>query len=182
MDFQEGVRRRRMVRYRLVVVHRGRWWPRGAEAALREAREELGVVASFLPEIGAHPLMVSQTTTVGVSAGHADVCLGYLVEGDAETALEGDVREFAGFRWWTFDEVLAADAAILDPHLQRFAAKLVDRLARLARRGRDAPGTAAGHAERTDGEMSEVIRLRDGRRPWSSLPTQSRVLVSSPTI
>ncbi len=102
-----------------------------AEAALREAWEELGVVASFLPGIGARPLMVSQTTTVGVSAGHTDVSLWYLVEGDAEAPLEGDAREFAGSRWWTFDEVLAADPAILDPHLQRFAAKLVDRLATL---------------------------------------------------
>jgi 8-oxo-dGTP diphosphatase len=103
-----------------------------AEAALREAREEFGVAASFLPKIGAHPLMVSQTTTVGISAGHTDVSLWYLVQGDAEAPLEGDVSEFAGSRWWTFDEVLAADPAILDPHLQRFTAKLVDRLAALA--------------------------------------------------
>jgi hypothetical protein len=40
-----------------------------ADTALRESMEELGVAASFLPGIGARPLMVSQATTVGVSAG-----------------------------------------------------------------------------------------------------------------
>src|SRR5215472_15544235 len=73
-----------------------------AETALREAREELGIAASFLPGIGA-PLMVSQTTTVGVSAGHTDVDLWYVVEGDAEMTVAGDAREFAGWRWWTFE-------------------------------------------------------------------------------
>lgn len=95
-----------------------------AETALREAGEELGVAASFLPGIGARPLMVSQTTTVGLSAGHIDVSLWYVVDGDAEATVAGDAREFAGWRWWTFQEVLAADPAVLDPHLQRFTAKL----------------------------------------------------------
>jgi len=99
-----------------------------ADTALREAREELGVAASFLPGIGA-PLMVSQTTTVGVSAGHTDVDLWYVLDGDAGVMVAGDAREFAGWRWWTFEEVLAADPAALDPHLQRFTAKLADRLA-----------------------------------------------------
>ena len=101
-----------------------------AQAALREAREELGIAAAFLPVVGPRPLMVTQTTTVGVSAGHTDVSLWYLVEGDAETPLESGAREFAGSRWWTLDEVLAADPALFDPHLPRFAAKLADRLSR----------------------------------------------------
>jgi 8-oxo-dGTP pyrophosphatase MutT (NUDIX family) len=100
-----------------------------AETALREAREELGIAASFLPGIGARPLMVSQTTTTGRSAGHTDVSLWYVVAGDAGATVAGDTREFAGWRWWTFEEVLATDAAVLDPHLQRFTAKLAARLA-----------------------------------------------------
>lgn len=100
-----------------------------AETALREATEELGVVASFLPAIGSRPLLLSQSTTVGRSAGHTDVCLWYVLAGDALAPLDGDAREFAGWRWWTFDEVRAADPAVLDPHLPRFTAKLADALA-----------------------------------------------------
>jgi 8-oxo-dGTP diphosphatase len=95
-----------------------------ARTALREAREELGVSAAFHVAIGPRPLMVSQATTVGRSAGHTDVSLWYVLEGDAGTPLAGDTRELAGWRWWTFDEVLAADPAVLDPHLPRFTAKL----------------------------------------------------------
>jgi len=95
-----------------------------AAAALREAREELGLTASVVPGIGARPLMVSQATTVGISAGHTDVDLWYVVVGDAGMPLEADDGEFAGWRWWTFDEVLAADPAIIDPHLKRFTRKL----------------------------------------------------------
>lgn len=99
-----------------------------ADTALREVREELGIEASFLPGIGARPLMVSQARTIGLSAGHTDVDLWYVLDGDAGTTLAGDAREFAGWRWWTFEEVLAADPAILDPYLQRFTAKLSDRI------------------------------------------------------
>jgi 8-oxo-dGTP pyrophosphatase MutT (NUDIX family) len=99
-----------------------------AHTAIREASEELGIDASFLPALGARPLMVTQTRTVGVSAGHIDVSLWYVMERDAGVALDGDVREFAGWRWWMFEEVLAADPAVLDPHLPRFVAKLADLL------------------------------------------------------
>jgi len=92
--------------------------------ALREASEELGIAASFLPVVGPCPLMVAQTRTVGMSAGHTDVTLWYVIESDAEVAPAGDAVEFTGWRWWTFEEVLAADPAILDPHLPRFVAKL----------------------------------------------------------
>ena len=114
-----------------------------ADAALREAWEEFGVTARFLPGIGPRPLMVSQATTVGVSAGHTDVSLWYAMAGDAEAPLEGDAREFAGSRWWMFDEILAADPAFLDPHQQRFTAKLVSRLATLAgsQRSEGEPGS-----------------------------------------
>lgn len=118
-----------------------------SDAALREAAEELGVAASFLPSLGARPLMVSQTKTVGVSAGHTDVSLWYVLNGDAEATMKVDVREFAGWRWWTFDEVLAADPSSLDPHLGRFTAKLADHM-------------AAGAASEVGGQR----RRSDGRR------------------
>jgi len=76
-------------------------------------------------------------TTVGVSAGHTDVNLWYVLNGDADAPVAGDAREFAGCRWWTFGEVLAADPDILDPHLQRFTAKLADRLTAGRRRESD---------------------------------------------
>jgi hypothetical protein len=58
-----------------------------------------------------------------------------VLDGDAEVTVAGDAREFAGWRRWTFEEVLAADRATLAPHLQRFTAKLIDVLATLAGAG-----------------------------------------------
>jgi hypothetical protein len=52
-----------------------------------------------------------------------------VLDSDAEATVVSDAREFARWRWWTVEEVLAADPVVVDPHLQRFAAKLADRLA-----------------------------------------------------
>ena len=71
-----------------------------------------------------NPLFATQTTTVGVDAGHIDVSLWYVLRGAMSAPLVSDTSEFAHIRWWTFDEVAAAPQATLDPYLPRFVAKL----------------------------------------------------------
>ncbi len=43
---------------------------------LREADEELGIVAKFLIDV---PLMLTSTKTVGLTAGHIDISLWYVL-------------------------------------------------------------------------------------------------------
>ena len=65
--------------------------------------------------------MITVTTTVGLTAGHTDVSLWYLVNGDRTTNIKYDEREFQSIRWFQFDEV-PFDRA--DPHMKRFLSKL----------------------------------------------------------
>jgi 8-oxo-dGTP pyrophosphatase MutT (NUDIX family) len=97
---------------------------------VREAREELGIDAEFLGD-DPRPLFVTVTETGGISAGHTDVSLWYLVRGDAGADahdLVFDPAEFNAIGWFTFDEVLATDPARFDPHMHRFTAKLLHHL------------------------------------------------------
>ncbi|MEU4312509.1 hypothetical protein [Nocardia sp. NPDC024068] len=43
---------------------------------------------------------------------------------DRGTAFTLDPTEFCGGRWWSVDEIGAADPALFDPHLGRFLTKL----------------------------------------------------------
>ena len=76
-------------RQALLVDHRDAqlWLPSGghvnvgenpAHAAGRELHEELGLEPNFLPALGAVPLMVTVTNTVGVSQSHTDVSLWFV--------------------------------------------------------------------------------------------------------
>lgn len=94
----------------------------------REALEELDMKAEFLEVIGGKPLFVTSTKTVGKAAGHIDVSLWYVIRGSVAVLPKYDPGEFAGIRWFTFDEILKADAGRLDPHLPRFIRKLQARL------------------------------------------------------
>jgi len=84
----------------------------------REFFEELGVVAAH--DI-AEPLMVTCTTTVGLSAGHVDVSLWYVVTVDRSQNFSFDRQEFAGVKWFRYSDVPRQRS---DPHLGRFLAKL----------------------------------------------------------
>ncbi|MDP9332685.1 MAG: NUDIX domain-containing protein [Actinomycetota bacterium] len=119
----------------LLVDHRSaqRWLPTGghvepdedpAATALRELREELGIAAALVSGLSSNPLLITQTTTVGRDAGHADVSLWYVLTAPRTTPLQADQEEFASVRWWSFDEVDLAPTDQLDPHLPRFLAKL----------------------------------------------------------
>lgn len=113
----------------LLVDHRNAqlWLPPGGHVepdedprltVARELEEELGFT---LPHPLAPPVFVTVTTTVGLTAGHTDVSLWYVVRAGRETAMTFDAGEFAAIRWFAFDEVPLARA---DPQLGRFIAKL----------------------------------------------------------
>lgn len=114
----------------LLVDHRNAqlWLPSGGHVepaehpratVVRELREELGLELSC--EVAA-PLMLTVSETVGVTAGHTDVSLWYVVETDRRAALEFDREEFHCVRWFHFSE---APVSRSDPHLKRFLEKWV---------------------------------------------------------
>jgi len=116
----------------LLVDHRlaRLWLPTGGhvepgehprETVGRESREELGQEARFVSE---GPLFLTVTETVGVTAGHTDVSLWYVVQLSRDQPVTGCCDEFREARWFS-----VAQAAVLasDPHLPRFLKKLADR-------------------------------------------------------
>lgn len=113
----------------LLVDHRNAqlWLPAGGHVepgehprmtVTRELAEELGIAPAH--PVGA-PLMVTCTRTVGLTAGHTDVSLWYVVRADRSQPLTFDAAEFHGVRWFAFAEA-PLDRA--DPHLGRFLQKL----------------------------------------------------------
>jgi ADP-ribose pyrophosphatase YjhB (NUDIX family) len=113
----------------LLVDHRSAqlWLPPGGHVepgehpratVVRELFEELKVVAGH--EIAA-PLMITCTTTVGLTAGHVDVSLWYVVAVDRSHIIQFDEQEFAAVKWFSYSDVPLHRS---DPHLARFLAKL----------------------------------------------------------
>lgn len=113
----------------LLVDHKNAqlWLPSGGhvepgehprETVARELIEELG----FAPPhpIGA-PLMITRSDTVGLTAGHTDVSLWYVVHARRDQALHFDREEFHAVRWFAWDEVPLERS---DPHMARFLRKL----------------------------------------------------------
>ncbi|WP_223788211.1 NUDIX domain-containing protein [Marinicella meishanensis] len=115
--------------YVLLVDHINaqKWLPTGGHVepgehprttARREAQEELGITAEFITE---QPVLLTQTETVGLTAGHTDVSIWYALKGDRSLALRLDHSEFLGYQWF-HHSALPDDT---DPHLARFMQKLV---------------------------------------------------------
>jgi 8-oxo-dGTP diphosphatase len=113
----------------LLVDHRNAqlWLPAGGHvepdehprlAAARELQEELGVA---LEQPAGPPRMLTISDTVGLTAGHTDVSLWYVVPVSSQRPLQWDRGEFQGVRWFGFDDLPLARC---DPHLARFVAKL----------------------------------------------------------
>jgi 8-oxo-dGTP diphosphatase len=113
----------------LLVDHRdaGLWLPSGGHVepgehprttVERELEEELGVVS---PHAVGAPLMVTRTVTVGVSAGHTDVSLWYVIRRNRRDALDIDEREFDSARWFELSDIPRERS---EPNLGRFVAKL----------------------------------------------------------
>lgn len=112
------------------------WLPTGGHVELnedprqtvaREINEELGMKATFLQGTSS-PFFITVTKTVGLTPGHTDVSLWYLVRGSIHDFIDYDQTEFNDIEWFSFDEVLRSDPVIFDPHLQRFTQKLADYL------------------------------------------------------
>lgn len=109
------------------------WLPSGGHVELyedprvtveREIVEELHQEAVFIEE---DPFFITQSVTVGKTAGHTDVSLWYLLHGDSSREIDYDKGEFYGYKWFNFDEVLETPSEKLDPHMHRFMKKYLTR-------------------------------------------------------
>ena len=107
------------------------WLPSGGHVEIdedpkttveRECLEELGVRADFWSP---HPLFLTSTLTVGLTAGHTDVSLWYVLKGDSHKAYEFDKEEFNDICWFHLDEVPHSKS---DPHMERFIQKFTGNL------------------------------------------------------
>jgi 8-oxo-dGTP pyrophosphatase MutT (NUDIX family) len=103
------------------------WLPSGGHVEIdedpkttveRECLEELQCTADFWSP---HPLFLTSTLTVGLTAGHTDVSLWYVLKGDSNKAYEFDKCEFNDVRWFRLDEIPHDKS---DPHMRRFIEKL----------------------------------------------------------
>jgi 8-oxo-dGTP diphosphatase len=121
----------------LLVDHRNAqlWLPTGGhvepgehprDTVVRELKEELSLVPAR--PVGA-PLMVTCTTTVGLTAGHQDVSLWYVVEVSRKQPLSFDEQEFNAVQWFRFNEVPFERS---DPQMRRFVDKLGSHLGAMA--------------------------------------------------
>ncbi|MFN7038017.1 MAG: NUDIX hydrolase [Alphaproteobacteria bacterium] len=88
------------------------------EAARRECFEELQIEADFWIE---DPIFLTSATTVGVTAGHTDVSLWYVLKGDSNLSYKFDREEFNDVKWFRFEEIPYGKS---DPHMHRFIEKL----------------------------------------------------------
>jgi 8-oxo-dGTP pyrophosphatase MutT (NUDIX family) len=113
----------------LLADHRNAqlWLPTGGHVddgehprttVVRELQEELGFAA---PHPVGPPLMLTASTTVGLTAGHTDMSLWYLIRSTQQQPIVFDAREFLSVRWFRFDQVPLARC---DPHMGRFLRKL----------------------------------------------------------
>jgi 8-oxo-dGTP diphosphatase len=113
----------------LLVDHKNAqlWLPSGGHVepgehpratVIRELREELGLETGAPPE---RPLMLTVSQTVGVTAGHTDVSLWYVINADRRLPIEFDADEFHAIRWFRFSD---APLSRCDPHMSRFLRKL----------------------------------------------------------
>lgn len=113
----------------LLVDHKNAqvWLPAGGhvepgehprETVARELREELGSTATHAI---AAPVMITCTDTVGLTAGHTDVSLWYVVRAAQAQAIRFDSNEFNAVRWFSFADIPFERS---DPHMARFIKKL----------------------------------------------------------
>jgi len=96
------------------------------DAVTHEALEELDLDAKFLNS-EKQPFFVTVTRTGGLTPGHIDVSLWYLLRGSVLDFMDfkkQPKREFHDIEWFTYDEILQSDPVIFDPHLPRFTRKL----------------------------------------------------------
>lgn len=88
-----------------------------ADTVTRECMEELSVAAEFWSK---KPVFITQTVTVGKTAGHTDVSLWYVIKGNSNIEYDFDQEEFSSIKWFGLDEVPYGRS---DPHMERFINK-----------------------------------------------------------
>ncbi len=89
------------------------------ETVRRECFEELGIDADFWCE---HPIFLTSTLTVGLTAGHTDVSLWYILRGNHQGQYVFDAEEFNEIKWFAFNDIPYKKS---DPHMRRFINKLI---------------------------------------------------------
>jgi 8-oxo-dGTP diphosphatase len=94
------------------------------QTVLREAKEELGIEATFHPMFGNKPAFITVTPTIGYGE-HTDVSLWYIVYGLKDQIINFDKREMNSTKWFGLDEILAMEINIFDPHTHRFVHKIL---------------------------------------------------------
>lgn len=116
-------------RKNLLVDHKKAhlWLPTGGhvevdedpkQTVIRECYEEQGVKADFWVEA---PIFSTSTVTVGITAGHTDVSLWYVLKGDSNIYYAFDHDEFNAICWFGFDDIPYVKS---DPHISIFISKL----------------------------------------------------------
>jgi len=88
------------------------------QAAIREAKEELGINAELLYE---NPIFITVTKTVGLTSGHTDVSLWYVIKGSKNHNYTYDNSEFHSIKWFKLNEIPIDKS---EPNLSRFFQKL----------------------------------------------------------
>ncbi len=83
----------------------------------RECMEELSIKAEFWRE---NPIFLTVTPTVGLTAGHIDVSLWYVLKGNSSYKLQFDIEEFNAVCWFGLKDIPFEKS---DPHMERFINK-----------------------------------------------------------
>lgn len=116
----------------LLIEHlkAGLWLPPGghveknehpAETVKREIQEELGTTAEFISH---KPFFITINKTVNIDAGHTDVSLWFLLEGDSSVEFNFSEDEMSSYKWFALDEILKTDISNFNPYMHRFVKKL----------------------------------------------------------
>ena len=91
-------------------------------------KEELQIEPKTIFENQKIPFFVTVAETVGLTAGHIDVSLWYIFEGNSSLPINDKSnefkKEFDGYYWFRFEEVLNIPINKLDPNMHRFVTKL----------------------------------------------------------
>jgi 8-oxo-dGTP diphosphatase len=113
----------------LLVDHKNAqlWLPTGGHVEVDE-HPRATVCRELLEELGfapAHaitsPVMLTITDTVGLTSGHTDVSLWYVVHAKRSQVITFDADEFNAVQWFHLSEVPFERS---DPHMRRFVDKL----------------------------------------------------------
>ena len=88
------------------------------EVARRECAEELGIEAEFWIN---EPIFLTSTITTGLTSGHIDISLWYVLKGNHKAKYNFDEGEFNSIKWCAFDEIPYEKS---DPYMRRFIKKL----------------------------------------------------------